>query len=408
LTVASLYELLEKCWQLLLVVWGIAWNLVKRHLIWLIASVCIVLLLQLAWLWYDDWRTIRLTMLVGPGGSTAFQPAQKIADRLIQSPGVFGSKFEVELISTSGYEENRRRIEADTTGRLLGFAHDGFGDSEHVQILLPMEWNYCHIICSKDLIKKASRTGSLPDFGPSLGEIATHLVPGRVYLGARESGTRQVAELVFRQYGISPDAYSTHGVADWHEMRSAFKTGQIQLAFYHGTLDSPIVKGLAQDGHTVLLGVNESRDAMVQMNPQLAPLNFAANLYEVNHFCPKQQKSVASRRVLACSSRMPENIGFEVASRAEQAIKGTTELRWDMLPPDDPRRSVEKPFTYSIHPGAKLVRDDQTPSSFVVTWWQTIAVLAVFVLGKIVKALVEWDGASDLKSTARSRKPLKT
>lgn len=386
-----LSKLLEGCWQLSLIAWGKFWNLFNRHFIWLFASFCIVVILQFAWTWYEQWRTVRLTLLVGPGGSTAFQPAQKIADQLIQSPGIFQNKFEVELVSTSGYEENRRRIEADVTGRIFGFAHDGFGESEHVQILLPMEWNYCHIFCSKRLYQQVGERPKNSEFGPSFGDVVNFLGPGQVYLGPRESGTRQVAELVLRQYGLSPDKLSTHGVSDWHEMRAAFQTDHVQLAFYQGTLDSPVIDAIAQDGKTILLGLNDSRDALVQSNSQLAPLDFAANLYDVGGFCPRPQKSVATRRVLACSSHMSESIAFDVASRAKDAIKDTTELRWDMLPPDVARKAENRPFAYSIHPGARLVRDDRTPKSLPFTWWQIGAVVAVFLIGKLLQALAEMD-----------------
>lgn len=370
---------------------AIFWDLFKRHFLWLVASFCIVVILQFSWSWYEEWRTVRLTLLVGPGGSTAFPPARRIADRLSQSPGILENKFEVELVSTSGYEENRRRIEADVTGRILGFAHDGFGESEHVQILLPMEWNYCHIFCRKDLLPLNSRIDRNKDFGPSFGDVRQLLKPGRAYLGPRESGTRQVAELVLQQYGLSPDTLSTHGIDDWHEMRAAFQTEQIQIAFYQGTLDSPVMKAVAQDGKTILLGLNDSREALVQANAHLAPLDFAANLYDVGEFCPKPQRSIATRRVLACSSRMPERIAFDVASRAREAIKGTTELRWDMLPPDAARQAENRPFAYTVHPGARLVRDDRTPTAIPFTWWQTGAVIAVFLIGKLLQWLAEMD-----------------
>ena len=74
-----------------------------------------------------------------------------IEEQLEKAGRVVDGAFSVAVEATGGYDENRRRVSEDEKGNLVGFAYDGFGDSENVATILPLDNRYLHILCPKGI-----------------------------------------------------------------------------------------------------------------------------------------------------------------------------------------------------------------------------------------------------------------
>jgi hypothetical protein len=70
----------------------------------------------------------------------------------------FDGKRPIKVIHelTPGFEYNRRKAEESPDGFDVGLAHDGFHPSEKVQVLLPLERIYLHVVVSRDFYDKMS------------------------------------------------------------------------------------------------------------------------------------------------------------------------------------------------------------------------------------------------------------
>lgn len=361
---------------------------VRRHAVWTaiiaIGSIALALLVTNAWSTYDSWRVREVQFLSGPGGGSTTDVAQRISDHAARrSSGVLGTKYHIRVQATDGYEENRRRIGQDQEGLTIGFAHDGFGDASNIAILVPLEWNYLQILCTRgfrDSVLNNREVGEKLTFA----QLAGKLRAGRVFLGLAESGTRQLAELVLASYGLRAHEFAATGILDWHDMRSALYSGALDVAFYSGPTNARILKSIADDGKCILVGLDGTRDAIVQQNYQLMGADLQPNLYTAKRFCPEQLQTIASRRVLVCSRAMPDSDAYFLASAAREAIQDRVDIRWNNTPAD-PAKPEFKPLAYVVHPGAERVRDQQSPPSWLMNWPTFITALAIFILGEAAR-----------------------
>lgn len=356
---------------------------VRGHALLAVGSVVIALFLTNAWTVYDIWRTRDIEFLTGPLGGSGSDLARQVADHAAKPSTPLSARFRVRIQHSNGYEENRRRINQDHIGHTVGYAHDGFGESENLSILVPLEWNCLQIVVAKSFLSHINRLSE----PLTLGQLVSHLQNGRVYLGPPESGTRQLADIVLKRH--RPD-YSellcAHGIADWNEMRAALAADAIDLAFYSGPPNARIVEDIARDGKCRLVGLNGTRDAVVQGHPQLAPVNLAAGLYRDSDFCPQELHSIASRRVLACSKAMSQRDAYLLTKLVSEAVGNQMAFQWDMQPPGREQTRF-KTFAYSIHPGARLVRDKKTLFPWLPSLSTAFLALGLFAVGEVGRVL---------------------
>jgi hypothetical protein len=371
---AALVEFLKNIWLWMIV-------LARRHSMALVGSAIVVLALMTLWSLYRDWRTTEFVLLSGPGGSASMDDARLIKNRIEGQSSTLGAAYRVTLEETEGFEEVRRRVNSDETGRLIGFAHDGFGNAANVRVLLPLDNNYVHILARRGFINEVfDEKEPVPKkiTFAELMERGNILKPGRISLGPPDSGTRQLAELVLERH--LPDVSDigrcqANGIVSWHDMRAGLNNGSIDLAFYGGRLDAGIIKNIAADGSSVMLGLDGDRDAITQGQQHLMPETFKANSYSNGGFCPTEIETFASRRVLLCSSKMSEPTAFFLASNAREAMRVVVpDIDWVNPPPDAPRSHG---LTYRIHPGADRLR---TGSALAGVPWNSNYVLLTLAL----------------------------
>jgi hypothetical protein len=348
----------------------------------------------LAFAEYSRHNTRAIEFYIGTWRGAGREPGRLIQGQAEKQSKEFRGGYKIALRGSDGFEENRRLINQDQTGGIIGFVHEGFGDASNLRLLLPLEWNYLHILCSADSLKqwnlrRSPSSGVKPET-LTLKHLAAHLKSeksrGRVYLGPRESGTRQLAELVLRHHGLVPDHISAPGIANWDDMRAALKTGQIDLAFKCGPLNDKVIESIAHEKSAVLVGLNGVADALVKQNEYLARETFEADSYRTGDFCPTPLETVASRRVLVCSSAMSEQDAFYLAQAADAALRSSINIRWDTLPPSEASRKA-RDFAIRLHPGAQSFQQGATPTRVWAQYGFILTPIAVFLSVELLRWL---------------------
>jgi len=371
-------DFVKAVFQLLGTLWSWAVFIARRHTLGLVASALVVLALMSAWRWYDDWRTTEFVILVGPGGGPSAREAKSIRKSIVNQSSPLGFAYRARIESTEGFEEIRQLVSEDQTGKVIGFAHDGFGSAENVRILLPLDNNYLHIFCRKGFLTNDLNlnAGNKITFA-NLLEHKDKLRRGRLFPGPQDSGTRQLAELVLKRYGLDVYEYQASGIADWYDMRAALNNKQIDLAFYSGPLNTDIVKGIAADQSAVMVGLDGDRDAIRQGRVFVLPEQFAASSYVNGDFCPEPLQTIASRRVLICSPHMSDATAYFLARQSHSAMRSAIpEIDWVNPPPDEPGSTG---LTYQLHPGAERVKSQNPPGLLPWNWNYVLLTFALWM-----------------------------
>lgn len=364
----------------------------------------VVLSLMVVTLFYLQIRTAtppeQFILFTGPAGGGG-EKLGKILSEKLRPPGFWSlNQRNVELVikATEGYEDNRQRIQDDTTGRQIAFAHDGFNPHRNVRVLLPLQESYTHIIVNQGFLKAArdlpvGNGGSRPAPAASLPNgsagrpwyfedlkpvLAANGRPGsdenpayaefekwaknKVFLGPELSGTRQVAKLILEHHGIPVDRLDCEADYNWNEMVSALIRGDIQMAFITTEPGNRAVRRLAGRGGFALLGLRDT-EGLCQANSHVAVRYFKKYVYGASQnaagFCPAKTPTIATRRVLVCSSHMENADAYWLAQRLTEALRSEIPvISWETAFEPKPE---QRPLTYHIHPGVEPIKDPETP-----------------------------------------------
>ena len=322
--------------------------------------------------------TREIILLVGPAGGSTIQEGNSIKSSIERKSKWYGNRYRVRIEDTEGYEENRRRVNDDRSGLLIAFAHDGFGDAQHVRVVYTLEWSFLHILCRKQFLE-CENLGPDPKFGAVLEKLRY----GQVYFGPQDSGTRQLAALVMAHYGKAKEIgrFQTHGITNWHDMRAAFNNGHIDLAFYSGKLRAPIVEDIARDKTTMLLDIGCDVDPIQQGYSHIRREALAANSYSNDKFCPGVRRTIASQRVLICSDAMSDQLAYLISHECAETFGG--EAGWTR---SEPKKEAQGELTYRLHPGAARVRRSEG-----APWvWPNISTILGAVIVLIITECLQW------------------
>lgn len=116
-----------------------------------LVTICVCLAVGL--LVYDTYGRKEFVLLTGPAGSAGYDYSSEIVEASRKNSSDLSlHRFTPKV--TDGFHQNTQQISSDDSGTHLGFAHDGFGDSTNVRILLPLEESYLHILCSRHIYDK--------------------------------------------------------------------------------------------------------------------------------------------------------------------------------------------------------------------------------------------------------------
>lgn len=346
-------------------------SVLRRHLLVFFGAASLVALGMTLFNAYTTYKTREVVILGGPVGGGGILKARKLADYL-ESYGssMWGRRYVARVESTGGYAENARRIHADKTGRMIGLAHDGFENVDSVRTLIPLDRQFLHVICNKEFYKELTGIdlSEIAEDQPTtitLGDITRALKSDmkgdkrfthRVYLGPPGSGTRWVAECVLKQYGVNPGKLVAYGIASWEEMRGALNSGAIGLGFLLTEKDSQRIGRIASDGESILVSIDHA-GTIADFNEHLSTAPFSRNSYSTM-FCPGPLVTVAAKRVYACSELLDREEAFLLANHIKRS-EGLSKVGWGT--------EEDGKFGYGLHPGAALLKEDETPK-----WLQNV------------------------------------
>jgi TRAP-type uncharacterized transport system substrate-binding protein len=352
----------------------------KRHYFWIGAAAILAMALLLIILIRHNTAPHRVVLLTGPAGGGGERLGRTLAER-IRLPGMWDlsrKRYQLVTESSDGFEDNRQRVDRDTRGNLVGFAHDGFNPTSNVQILLPLEESFVHIIVSKRCYQAACELCS--DCPAARGErLFRHLVPllkaagdepasaqpaaridmsHKAFLGPRLSGTRQTAELILQHYGVPIGPIDSQFEYDWEEMFVALVEGRIHLAFFTTEPGVGVVQRLACRGDFHLLGLDDT-EGIARTHPFVLRRDFPANSYGCNDFCAAKTDTIATRRVIVCSRQLNPEDGYWLSMQLADAIREEVPtIRWKR---SESEQVDDGDFTYPLHASASLFAKERTP-----------------------------------------------
>src|SRR5258708_919951 len=246
-------------------------------------ALLLVLCFLFVWLALESYKQSYrkdLVILTGPAGSTSWRAASGIADTLRQTERIPGVPYRVRVESMDGSDETIERIRGDSEGQIIGFAQSRTEGAEGIKTLLPLDFDYLHILC---------RTGFLAEnFGfpvpHQFDKAFPQLSPGHVFAGPPGGGWRLLAERLFARFGKHPRQlgdYLNPAISDWFQAQAALRSGTLDVVFFTGPLGSTTVQDIAdKDKSAVLLGIDDVQTALIEHESfALWPVSFPENAY---------------------------------------------------------------------------------------------------------------------------------
>jgi hypothetical protein len=181
--------------------------------------------------------------------------------------------------------------------------------------------------------------------------------------------------------------YVAPGIADWEQAEAALKAGDIDLAIYAGPIGATTVQRIADDGTAILLsldGVQEtlSEDAdtaltatVIRKNSyRAAPIRSVALPLQGTkqttwQFCGDDIQTVAARRLIVASKRMPTDDAYLLAGALDDTLTDRQDVpasTWQRHKPHvEPATSIVS-LGVLPHPGAEMKRVGSEPAF----WWK--------------------------------------
>ncbi|MCR9200366.1 MAG: hypothetical protein NXI04_17160 [Planctomycetaceae bacterium] len=458
-----------------------------------VMSLIVVSVLALG---YREFAETDITVLAGPEGGAGSIYAQSIVSASRENVQLGNIRIESE--ATRGFEDNRDRVARDKSGTLIGFANDGFGDSSNVRILLPLEEDYLHVLCSREFYRKllacrdcgdsensqpagkrpvavaSSRAGDVqyapvppdqeeseqqaPAARPPLIACGTDHLPELYHilylcrnynqsiangsdratdqspvfvLGPEGSGARRLALELLNHFRFDSDEYQELQISDWTGVRNDLNRNLVDVAFFLGPLDSPVMGRIARDNSAFLVGLGDDAAALSAdlSNPTRIhhmvryqygrniepPTNHSGETAEVRNFGGNNIRLVrkpefcepiavlTTRRVLICSEAMPIGVAYDVVRLARDAINGQIPgLNWSAV---TAASDAPDGLSFPLHPAAKLLRDDLSPSSLpdIPGWlWPTVFLPVILLF---IQSVARWTGSSLTAEPAPAAEP---
>lgn len=279
-----------------------------------------------------------LTITSGAEGGIYAVVGDELAAILSRNLGV-----EVGSRRSQGSNENVARVDAGEAN--FGFAQDGLPTGGKVRALAHLYDSPLQIAVSQ-----SSGIKSIRD-----------LVHKTIFMGPPKSGTRAIAELVLKRYGIDPNTdISVSSASNLMDGANEMIAGRAQAGFFLLGLNSPSIEALAKTGRFDLLDLDRAK-AIAAVLPVLSVVEIAPGSYATQWDFPSHPvHTIASHEILICSSSVPDRLAYKVlealfrnSGPLVQQIPALAELS---------RIDPERNFFYPVHPGALVFyRREQIP-----------------------------------------------
>ena len=303
-------------------------------------------------------------------------------------------RYDVELRSSAGLAENRRRVEeSNPNERVIGFDQDGFVNPKsptRVQTLVPLSEMFLHVIANKEiagkdpiglrqLIRKKTEAEKL-QLPPGVTPDPTVARGFRCYMGLKGSGTRLIAETVIRNLNLEPAKVDVGDYMGWDQAFELLKRKEIDVVFQGDDIDTKKVRA---DDKFILIGLDQI-PGLVASNPnsglRLNKIPSGTYPSENNGFNPNAVETVSVQRLITCTGSLTEFDAFHLA-----------EGIGDCLPQLDIRNRYNRtlktadsdPLLVQIHPGAndfRIGNDSGIIRLLRSKWEYALSIASAFLL----------------------------
>ena len=359
-----------------------------------------------------------IVILTAGRGTSSWRSADRVAQELRGKARVAGVNFLARVEETTGAAEIRQRLQNDRNGNLVAYFCDEHqspdADNDKLRALLPLDYDYLHILCRVNVIagvlntKSASRHPA--DFSYDFAEVHHLLGHGKSYAGPIGSESRNVYETLISEYlphATDPELYLNPAIRDWIEARAALNRGDIDFIFFMAPYKTDTIKSIAHDGTSVLVGISSQIEELTNGDTNAfqaarfprqaytaAPIKLSANGHNDNplipaevEFCAGEKiRTIASRRLLICSKAMKEQDAYTIAQAARSALQSDSVDIGDEKATPLLSTLASQPRRIAGHKGG-LFETNKTPPSYFwnpTTWsWSYIygfSFLTPFVL----------------------------
>lgn len=322
----------------------------------------------------------------------AQEPEKTFLESLLSNPLniIRLRSFSFSSESTDGYAETRKQIERDRSGKLIGFTQDGLQATKHVRVLLPVAESLLHVFVSHKLCCDASeyRRKTLGcrvrpedirfddiaaflrncDSDQNSAEGGVNLDASRYYgsfyMGAAQSGTREIASLVMSHFALPTAKYVSNLEAeDWNAPAGELIADNLHIIFWaKSTEPSQVVQRLASSRKCRLLGFLRPEGIRHGRN-YLRSAKIPHGAYgDTEFFTSHDIGTIAITTLLICSDVMSESNAYQITATIREALRAEIpDVPWERnVNPEAP----SKHFTLPLHPGAVAVRDGALPPDY--------------------------------------------
>lgn len=374
-----------------------------RHLQSVLNALLIAVCIAVSWHLWTSYDQRHFVLFVGPAGSSTAVVGPKLVDAMIRETDGNGSHFAVSLESTPSSISIRERMLFESTRIPMGIIEDGpqsRGESAHqLRALLPIEWDYLFVVCSREFLTRIN-VRPVADRPITLGEVIKRVGSGKLYLGPENTNSFALASLALAKYDQPKLEHYATAITDWDQMRTAFKGGLLELAFYSGPMGNSLIEKLASDGTVVMISLGDVTDAIqfeqgqsayaakfpenlgVQKSSDEEPATWWQSLQwplqkkgDVIPFCGQGLRTLATRRVLAVPRTVSTSDAFLLAKIAQRTLQEDhyhINLKADDLPHGS-SSDVKCELRMVPHEALELLRQNKAPvmlrDPLTWPWW---------------------------------------
>jgi hypothetical protein len=333
-------------------------------------------------------RDHQLKFFVSGGTGSGADEVNRIQTEFKVQRSFLGPNYLATEFRTGGSLDSMQNVRRDQEGNAIGIAVEGIekNATDDLRTLVPLQWCYLHFICrlkslhdmGVDIEYPATADGSgvapiplsvwakkyrenIARYGEG-GEKAPEGWPFRVYVGQRNSGTRQIAEMVLENAGVPLNVVEASSyIEDIESLPEELARGRIDGAF---VLERRVA---TEDLHCTLLSLDNVGDlrpdkrflATVTIPPHIYDWSFwqdpnaTINKRPVGNLHLTSAKTLAARRVLVASSRMSDSNAYYLAGLVrgaldrEQISEHSEDSYWPA--PDD--KDIKRQLNYPLHTG---------------------------------------------------------
>jgi TRAP-type uncharacterized transport system substrate-binding protein len=303
--------------------------------------------------------------------------------------------YEVELRPSEGLRENRKKVaDASSQELVIGFDQDGFDPPESVRTLIPLTELYLHIVARQTDVAEAYLGPSLANQPPTLRRMQEWFAmrppsPAILrrtmlcYIGPKGSGSRQIAEQVFRYYDIKLQQVDFGDFADWDTAYRMLEAGDIDLIFDASDFGSPSIAQRAQAKQFALIGLDDVQGLVAgQQNSMLVRRIPKGSYFSDSVFCRGDLDTVATQRLIICNKAMsPFDAYYLTAGIREGLRQSVPSVTWEKTEQPSPKSGLVCP----LHDGVEDFRHQRRPLTWVYSllernWFAGLSFLFGFVV----------------------------